>query len=104
MENSDFILLTSYFLLVPCPTRSADVLVAGDLAVENFDDARDAPREFFVVCDHQHGFALTDDIGEHVENVVRRARVKIAGRLICNEQRRIVRERARNCRALLLPA
>jgi hypothetical protein len=46
------------------PSRSADEFVTRDLAIENFDDARHAAREFLVVRDHQHRLALTHHLRE----------------------------------------
>ena len=86
------------------PDGAAHELVARDLAVQDLDDARHALGQLFVVRHHQQRLALAHDLGEQVEHVVRRARVEVARRLVGDQQRRIVRQRAGNRGALLLAA
>src|SRR5688500_11496964 len=75
-----------------------------DLAVGDDDGAGDAVGEVAVVGDHADGLAGGDESLEELEDGFGGARVEVAGRLVGEDERRVVGEGACDGDALLLAA
>src|SRR5512143_2140433 len=86
-----------------CPVAAAEVVVASDTTVHDLDLARHFACQFLIMRDHHESLAFLDKLLKQVKDGARRGRVKIPGRLVGDDKRRIVRERPRNGSALLLP-
>ena len=75
-----------------------------DLPIENLDLAIDYTRDVGFVSGDDYSDATIRHIAKEIENLSRRDRVEIACRLVREDQRRLVRECARDCDTLLLAA
>src|SRR5437868_6034270 len=80
-------------------------LVARETAVLQLDDAlAHLVDHLTVVRDHQDGRAATVDAVEELHDPHRRVGIEVAGRLVADEERRVIDEGARDRDALLLAA
>ena len=91
-------------LLFRQPREGLGQVFFDDLAVRDDDRARDPLRQVPIVRHHQDRLALVDQAFEHPEDRVGRLRIEVAGRLIGDQDRRVVGQGAGDGHALLLPA
>ena len=72
--------------------------------VDGDDPAVEAGHQFMLVGDHDDGGAAAVDLVEQLHNLKGKLRVDVAGRLVRNQQRRVVDQRAGKRHTLLLAA
>jgi hypothetical protein len=72
--------------------------------IQHDDVPSGAPGELNVVGHHQNGFALIDETLEEVKDGFGGGRVQVPRWLVGHQERRVIGERSRDCRALLLAA
>ncbi len=94
----------SYLLPIRRDQAPVDLRRIEQIAIADFLHARHLARQIFVMRDHDHRLTLRDQVLEQAEHQARRHRVEVAGRLVTHDQRRIVRQGARDSGTLLLPA
>ena len=79
--------------------------IGHDPSVLQGDDAMvELLHELVLMRDHQHGRALFVDLRQQLHDIVGHLRVDVAGRLVGDDQRRIVHQRPRQPHALLFAA
>src|SRR5262245_35014503 len=93
---------TSSRLLVERRTRSLSSHLDDAALVERDGAPADQPYEFTVVCGDEHGRSTRVDFAEQVHDLERQVRIEVSGRLIGDEQRRIVHQSSSDRDALLL--
>src|SRR3990172_7707497 len=84
--------------------EDASQVFLDDLPVGEDDGARNRARQVVVVRDHQDGLALPHQVVEELKDRLGGLRVQVAGGLVGDENRRVVRQGAGDGGALLLPA
>src|SRR5438105_8240279 len=86
------------------PTRVRDELVARDEAVAHARDAFGVRGDVRLVRDHHDGLAEVVEALKDRKDLRARSRVQVSRRLVREDHRRVVQERARDRDALLLTA
>src|SRR5205085_504099 len=86
------------------PTRVRDELVARDEAVAHAHDAFGVRGDVRLVRDHHDGLAEVVEALKDRKDLRARSRVQVSRRLVREDHRRVVQERARDRDALLLTA
>src|SRR5581483_5383494 len=77
---------------------------SNDVPIEQIKTRPGASSEVGVMGDIDHGFASLRQTRQCIKDIMRRPRIQIAGRLVGNEDGRIVGQRPCNRNALLLSA
>ena len=68
-------------------------MIRHDLAVRNLDLARHGLRQVLIVGDDDHRLATGNELVKKVKDAVRRLLVQVTGRLVGDDQRRVVGQR-----------
>src|SRR5438132_6121299 len=71
-------------------------------SIPNMNDARRLPRHIILMRDNDDRVAMVVQVAEEVEDLAAGLRVEVAGRLVGQQQRRLVHQRAGDGDALAL--
>ena len=79
-------------------------LIFDDLTIREVDDPVRKGGDIFLVGDNDHGGSRFVEFREDLHDLDGRGCIEVSRRFICQDQRRLVRQRSRNGNALSLSA